>query len=251
MSITDPTALATIGNRLHGGSLIEQAMATRTTVLADLDQLKARKLLGDEDIASLDAQIAEAHRVLEARTLAASEARVQTHAKTTALQDLKADRTTLWNCFKSVFWNTPELNEFQRDTYQGKSTAKFCADLSRKLTFAKKHVEVLKTVGADQTFLTSMETKLRALEASAGSQEAVINALPESTEQWNICKGRLYLALKRINNAGRALYAKDPISAAKYTLTILHRRDKTKIAPTTQPPTSEVPIPNTVATKAA
>ena len=251
MPITDPTALATLGNRLHGGSLIEQAMATRTTVMADLDQLKARKLLGDEDIANLNALIAEAHRVLEARTLATSEARVQTHTKTTALRDLKADRTALLKCFQSAFWDTPELSEFQRNTYQGKSTAKFCADLSRKLTFAKKHVEVLKTVGADLEFLTGMETKLRALEASAGSQEAILNALPEGTEQWNICKGKLYLALKRINNSGRALYSKDPVSAAKYTLTILRRRDKTKNTPTTETPTSEVTSPNIATTKAA
>jgi hypothetical protein len=226
-------------------------MATRTTVIADLEQLKARKLQGDNDIANLDGLIAEAHRVLEARTLAASESRVQTHTKTIALQDLKADRTTLLNCFQSAFWNTPELTEYQRDTYQGKSTAKFCADLSRKLTFAKKHVEVLKTVGADQEFLTRLETKLRALEASAGSQEALLNALPENTEQWNICKGRLYLALKRINNAGRALYPKDPVSAAKYTLTILRRHDKAKTAPTTETPTNEVTIPNIIPTKAA
>lgn len=58
----------------------------------------------------------------------------------------------------------------------------------------------------------------------AAQEQKHLAQLPAAVRELNIKKGRLYLALKAINDAGRALHAADPFRASRYHLSILHRR---------------------------
>jgi hypothetical protein len=58
----------------------------------------------------------------------------------------------------------------------------------------------------------------------AAQEQKRLSKLPAAVKELNAKKGRLYLTLKAINDAGRALHAADPFRASRYSLSILHRR---------------------------
>jgi hypothetical protein len=64
-----------------------------------------------------------------------------------------------------------------------------------------------------------------AMSSTDASQELKrLKSLPDSVRIFRAQKGLLYIALKRINDAGAELHAASAISAARYSLSILHRR---------------------------
>jgi len=224
MSEVDKTVAATVGYRLRGGALVEQAGQIKTLATAELDRLKQEQLLDDADIAELDAAVAKVLAGLHDRAVATGEAHLQTAEQATAMHDLKADRRRLTECVVRSFRHRPELRDYQGGTYHGTTIAAFCTDLNRKLAFAKKYEADLAPVGAGKNILDKIETKLRAFEADTGAQEAGIASLPDSNRAFCEAKGRLYFLIKDIINAARALHAAEPELAAKYNLKVLYRR---------------------------
>ncbi|MGB8298547.1 MAG: hypothetical protein WCG85_24240 [Polyangia bacterium] len=68
--------------------------------------------------------------------------------------------------------------------------------------------------------------------------------MPASVAAFYAKKGELYSALKVVNNAGHEIYAHDLAAAAKYNMSILHRRGpQVVLAPTPPAPTPPAPIP--------
>jgi hypothetical protein len=130
-----------------------------------------------------------------------------------------------------AFRARPELTEFRQGTYHGTNVPALCTDLNCKLSLAKDHAEELGRVGAGKDFLSKLETKLRILETSSGSQDATLSSLPDNRRNFCEAKGRLYFAIKDIDNAGRALYSGDPEGASKFNLKALYGRTKGKRAP--------------------
>ena len=95
MSEVDKTVAATVGYRLRGGALVEQAGQTKTLALAEMDRFKQEQLLGDAHIAELDDAVAKVLAGLHDRTLATGEAHLQTAGQATAMHELKDDRRRL------------------------------------------------------------------------------------------------------------------------------------------------------------
>ena len=140
-----------------------------------------------------------------------------------------------------AFRHRPELARFRQGTYQGSTISAFCTDLNRKLAFAKEHEAELAPVGAGKDFQTKLETKLRALEADSGAQEAAIARLPDNNRAFCEAKGRLTFVIKHIINAARALHASEPEAAAKYNLKVLYRRGGAKAKPEVAPVVGPAP----------
>jgi hypothetical protein len=228
MAEIDKSVAAAVGHRLRGGHLVEQAGEIRTLALGELDRFKQEQLLGNADVTKLDDAVAVVIKGLHDRTVASSEAHLQTAGQVTALHDLKADRKRLTECVVRAFRHSPELVHFRQGTYQGATIANFCTDMNRKLAFAKEHQSELSVVGAGPTFVTQVETKLRTLESDSGAQEAAIASLPDNTRAFCEAKGRLYFIIKDLISAARALHAKEPEAAAKYNLKVLYRRGSGK-----------------------
>ena len=228
MSEVDKTVAATVGYRLRGGALVEQAGQIKTLATAEMARFKQEQLLDDAAIAELDAAVAKVLAGLHDRTLATGEAHLQTAEQATAMHELKVDRRRLTECVVRAFRHRPELRDFQGGTYHGTTIAAFCTDMNRKLAFAKKYEADLAPVGAGKDLIAKLETKLRAFEAGTGAQEAGIASLPDSNRAFCEAKGRLYFLIKDIISAARALHAAEPEAAAKYNLKVLYRRGNKK-----------------------
>ena len=112
MAEIEKSVAAAVGYRLRGGPLVEQAGAIKTQALAELPQFKQEILLGDADIAKVDAAIADVLKGLQDRTTAAGEAHLQTAGQATAMHDLKADRRRLIQCVVRAYRHRPELADF-------------------------------------------------------------------------------------------------------------------------------------------
>jgi hypothetical protein len=235
MAEIEKSVAAAVGYRLRGGYLVEQGTEIKALALAEIERFKQENLLSEVEIANLDQAIAVVIKGLHERTIASGEAHLQTAEQATAMHDLKADRKRLIECVIRAFRHRPELIQFRQGTYQGSTVSGFCTDLNRKLAFAKEHESELAPVGAGKDFQAQLETKLRALEAGSGAQEAAIASLPDSTRAFCEAKGRLYFFIKDIINAARALHNKEPEAAAKYNLKILYRRGGAKARPEVVP----------------
>lgn len=57
----------------------------------------------------------------------------------------------------------------------------------------------------------------------AFQEQKRLSELPRATRDINIVKGKLYSAIKAINDIGRTVFAGEPRKAAEYNLSILHR----------------------------
>lgn len=218
-----------VGYRLSGGVLIEQANGTKVIALADMPAFKAEGLLGDDDIAKLDALVADVHKGLQDRAAAASEARALTINQAAALRELKVTRRRLGHCVERALRGTAELVQYRQNSYHGSSVPSTCNDMNIKLAFLKKYQSPLAAVGVTAQLLAQVEADVRALEKTSGAQDAAISQLPDSTRAFCEAKGRLYHAIKDINSAGHALHAGDLEAAAKYNAKLLYqRRSKAK-----------------------
>jgi len=240
------------GQRLHGGILIDQAMAIRSIAMVDLPQLKAEGLVSDADITNLDALVKDIHAQLEERTRAKTSANLHSTHRADMVDALKAGRRRLNYCMESIFRGKPELDEYRQDAYFGQNIGRLCADVSRRLAFAKQFVDLLEPIGAGKAFQEKLETTVQTLENYSGQWEAAFAALPECTRKYNESKGRLYHLLRRISRAGQSLHAKDPLAANKYALAIISRGNKARAAATTdQKGPSQSPVVEIAQTKAA
>lgn len=212
------------GYRLRGGRVIEQALATKTIALVDMDAFKSRGFLGDSDILELDARIERVRQGMNDRNLAASETRSQTADQVSTLRVLKVDRRCLDHCVDRVFHKRPEILQYRQHSYRGSSVASTCEDVNARLTFARAHQAQLAPVGVTAVFLAKLEDEVRTLQETSGTHDAAIRQLPETTRAYCEVKGRLYYAIKDINSAGHALHADDLVAAAKYSLKELYRK---------------------------
>lgn len=62
-------------------------------------------------------------------------------------------------------------------------------------------------------------------------QERKITSLPTQTEDYYVAKGRLFLAIKQINRAGKTAHIADKVAADRYNLDILYRHTGRKPQP--------------------
>ena len=85
---------------------------------------------------------------------------------------------------------------------------------------------ISKMPGKDaQKLLDEGKAIATALKTADAQQEVKrFNELPASVQEFLAKKGTLYTALKVINDAGHELFADNSTQAARYNLSILHRR---------------------------
>lgn len=122
--------------------------------------------------------------------------------------------------------------------------AALCADMTRKVAFAKENVVALARVGITDDLLTQIQTSVAQLERNAGEQEKTVHTLPDATRAFSEAKGRLYDLIRDMNNAGRAFYCADQEKASRFNLKLLYRRGKPAEAPVPSPvpPAKEIAI---------
>jgi hypothetical protein len=171
----------------------------------------------------VDAAVADVLKGLQDRSTADGEAHLQTAGQATSLHDLKADRRRLIECVVRAFRHRPELAQFRQGTYQGSTISAFCTDLNRKLAFAKEHEAELAPVGAGKDFQTKLETKLRALEADSGAQEAAIACLPSAQTQFSTVRPRMSPASRAASSVTRMAPSSTAVAAIRRSMSAFIR----------------------------
>jgi hypothetical protein len=119
--------------------------------------------------------------------------------------------------------------------------------MSKTLALLGEQAAAMDTVlPATQPLIDDGRKLLQALQQADSAQEQARSAdLPSAVRDFLAKKGELYNALKVINNAGQEMYAHDLTRAARFNMSILHRRFAAPTEDTATPATT----PATPATK--
>jgi uncharacterized ParB-like nuclease family protein len=117
----------------------------------------------------------------------------------------------------------------------GSGTAALQKQILEMTELASKVATLLPGKGVEALIAEGTALAASLGEANAAQSVAHGKALPEAVASFYQEKGRLYYALKAINDAGHELHAADPAAAAKYNLSILHRKAAKRTAPADPP----------------
>lgn len=237
----DETTLVRHGTRLRAEHLVQQVAYTLEVANADGAGLWGLLVPGYADA------VRDAMRSIELRrhdkTVAAEESRLATLTQNDWVAEAKV-------------WRRKAAASARRATRFGKempdkllriSGASSVQALLGQLT---DMVDLLEHHSADipgpvRALITEGRNIVHRLSSADAKQEAKrLAELPRAVRAYYADKGRLYLALKAINDAGHQLHAADAPMAARYNLAILHRRRPAK-APSEVLDTQRDALPST------
>lgn len=116
-------------------------------------------------------------------------------------------------------------------------------EVSRTLALLTEYTPALDAIGPPtQPLIDQGKLLYQALQAADRTQEhSRASELPATVAAFYAKKNELYNKLKMINDAGQELYAHDLQSAARFNLSILHRRRGQAAEPTPPAPTPGTP----------
>lgn len=233
---TDTAKLVALGQRFRTPYLIQQAGYTLALAGAEGPPLLALLPVGYlEKVEKLRQRVLEA---LEDRAVGAVEAK---QATSTTQQQMHA--TTVWarkvgkRCQSAVRLGIGVPGELTRESSPS-TVPGMLEQMSRTLALLTEQAAAIDTVlPATQPLIDEGRKLCLGLQAADSVQEHARGSdLPGVVADFLATKGELYNALKVINNAGQELYAHDLPKAARFNMSILHRRFGLSEAPP-KPPT--------------
>jgi hypothetical protein len=158
------------------------------------------------------------------KKLIAEEAKEATRAQNQAFARAKSWRRRVSARAKRA----ARLGEEMPDQLLRFSSARTVPAVVGQMTEMLKLLESVKDrlpgAGAD-AFIAEGREILSALASADSLQELKrLNDLPQAVKEFYKQKGRIYYAIKAVNDAGRELHEGNPAAASAYNLMILHRR---------------------------
>lgn len=181
-----------------------------------------------DELRSLREEVSQAFR---SRTLAAEDVSAATEKRDAILSDAKAWMRQLVTLAPNAFFAQPEeADDFAKARKLSRRVAYAIERIGYLVDTAKKHKAALSEWGINASFLKEGEALLKALRESEGKQDRQVADLPREVQNFREKKGRLYVALKRLQRVGRATYVRDPLSAARYNLNILYSKPGARAA---------------------
>lgn len=230
------------GARLRAESLVQQAGYTIEIANSDGPELWGLLLSGYE--AAVRAAMGSIELRRQEKTFAQEESRLATLTQNEVVADAKV-------------WRRKAAASARRATRLGKNMPErllrlgSASSLPALLGQVVDMVDLLELHVADipgpvRALIDEGRTLAHKLSAADSDQEVKrLAELPQAIRAYHADKGRLYLALKAINDAGHELHAGDSRMASRYNLTILYRRGQKKAkADATKAPSRE-PSPDT------
>jgi hypothetical protein len=242
MSTTPDTArLAAIGVRFRASYLLQQAGYTLGIAAAEGADLTALLPAGFLD--KVTGLRDEVDKALQDKTIRAVEAK-----QATSTQNQQMREGAIWGrkvgkrCQNAVQLGAVLPAELGRVS-SPQTVPGMLEQMSKTLALLGEHAAAIDAVGpATQPLIDEGRSIYQALQAADSTQERARAAdVPAAVAAFYAKKGELYSALKVINNAGHELYAHDLAAAAKYNLSILHRRATQAAAPAPNPPAPTPP----------
>jgi len=217
----DETTVATIGSRLRAAFLIQQVQYTLEVANADGPALWA--LLPDGYEREVHDMMRSVERRLKEKTFAEEESKLATVAQNDWMAQGKV-------------WRRKVVARAQRATRMGKDMPEKLVRIGRAWNVQALLVQMIDMVhlleqyaadipGGVRDLVTGGRDIVAQLSTADAKQEAArLAELPQVVRAYQADKGRLYMAIKAINDTGRELHAHDSLKAARYNLSILHRR---------------------------
>ncbi len=236
---TESARLAAIGMRFRSPYLVQQAGYTIGVAFAEGAPLA--ELLPEGHLAKTTQLRDDVDKAAQDKTVRAAEAK-----QTTATQNQHMHEATVWNrkvgkrCQSAIQLNLTLPPELTR-TSSPSTVPGMLEQMNKTLALLGQHSAAMDALGpATQPLIDQGRALMQTLQKADSTQEqARALDLPASVAAFCVKKGELYTALKIINNAGHELYAHDLPSAARFNLSILHRRGPQSAA--TEPPPAPVP----------
>jgi hypothetical protein len=133
-----------------------------------------------------------------------------------------------WHDAKGIALQTFEsepakLGEFRGGVRVGQSIPRLRIELKTMLNTYRKYAKELAGFGGTDAFIKQGDAALADLDAADDKQESERKALPTGTQELNLKKGELYVAVRRVVRAGRIVFRKTPGRAEAYSYEILRR----------------------------
>jgi hypothetical protein len=234
--------LVRAGLRHRGQSLVQQAGYTLGLAAADADGLT--ELLPEGFLAQAEALRREVDVAYQDRAIVAEEAKSATKA-----QDDQARAAKLWRRRVSArAKRARRLGATLPDALlyiaQTRSLPALLNQLTSWVGLMRTSHEALGLAGDPTKLIDEGALLIEALRTKDDEQELKrLDALPASVRAFHLAKGRLYIALKVIHDAGQELWSAEPSMAARYNLAILYRSGRRPKAAVEAPPTSPAPAP--------
>lgn len=217
----DDVTLARTGRYLRAEFLVQQARYTLE--IADQDGPALWALLPDGYERAMKDMLWSLERRLKERTVAAEESRIATIA-----QNEWMARGKVWR--RKVVSRAKRATRFGQDLPDGLLVLGRVGSVEALLGQVIDMVHLLEQYadripGGVRDLVEEGRRIAAELSTADAKQEAArLATLPEAVRAFWADKGRLYFGIKAIHDAARELHADDSLKAARYNLSILHRR---------------------------
>jgi hypothetical protein len=233
---TDTAKYAAIGLRFRGAYLVQQAGYT-----LGIAALEGTPLAGKLPPNFLDRTATlrtDVEKAMEDKTVRTSESR-----QATSTQNQHHYAAKIWvrgvgkRCQSAMQLGATLAPELEK--VSSPATVPGMLDqVQRTLSLLGKHAADMDKVGLPvQTHIDEGRKIYQALQEADTVQERTrASDMPAAVTAFCAKKGELYTMLKIINNAGHELYAHNLAEAAKFNMSILHRRAPQSAAPEPAPP---------------
>lgn len=216
--------LVAMGERLRGEALLAQARYSLDLAAGDGDDLTA---LLPADFVPAAAELAAAiGSLLADPALGAADAGLSRAGADDGVRDAKVWRRRLVErAVRAQRFGAKLPSELVQLGRAG-AAGPLALQLRGLAKLATDHAAELGKAGPDPAALVAEGAALADVLARAVRDREVrsLSEVPAAARRLSADKGRLYFALKALNDAGHELYAHDPVGAARYNLTLLYRR---------------------------
>jgi len=217
----DDMTLVRYGTRYRTRYLLEQARYTLKLAGGEKPPLD---LPGDY-LSRIERVVAQVEASRNDREVAALESKLATSRQDQFVADGKVWRRTMATRAQRAARLGATIPKELLVIGRADTVPKLLESMSTMLRFAKEVAPVLSSAGDIKPLIEEGQHIYDALaEADAEQENKRFNELPVKARELFRSKGELYIALKVVNDAGKERYMRDPQMAARYNLSILHRR---------------------------
>lgn len=210
------------GSRLPAGALSSQAGTTLK--LAGGDQAGIEEILGVGFLDATGALQAKVDGARKEHTVADDQSKQKTIDQGNAVHEV-----ILWRRKALKFGDVLQRRGVTQGRDLGKITSpnKSVGNLREEVKAKVGLMRAAASLAPNPAYAEKLAAEGAALEGALGgkdaNQEVDVKKLPERTRQAYLAMGKLYCALKQINDCGQSLHAADAKLAAEYNLEVLHR----------------------------
>lgn len=218
----DRKDLAGVGLRLNGGRLLEQAGYTLGLARDEAQEL-APFGVTKERLAGWETVRTQVQTAWNDRSISADESVALTDSQNRLVRDAKRWLRKVIQISGNAFAEEPTIyDEFTKIPRPQQSLPKLLEAMSRLTELCGKYSTRLAEWGGRALAKEGADLVAQIQKTDAG-QERKLQDLPKKTEEFHVQKGRLFLAIKQINRAGKTAHLDDNAAAARYNLDILYR----------------------------